>query len=75
MLFIYIFLLRTLKAFERKEGCPAVLCAIYQEVARKMGILCEPVFCDQIDREDGRSLLDWAMNRPKLLLRWKDSAG
>jgi F-box protein 21 len=65
-----------LKAFERKEGCPAVLCAIYQEVARKMGIACEAVYCDQNDREDGNNLPDF-MNiyRPKLLLRWKDTAG
>jgi hypothetical protein len=64
-----------LKAFERKEGCPAVLCAIYQEVARKMGIVCEAVYCDQNEREDKSSLFDTMMNRPKLLPRWKDSAG
>ncbi|XP_046462978.1 F-box only protein 21-like isoform X2 [Daphnia pulex] len=34
------------KAFERKEGCPEVLCAIYQEVARKMGV-CKADYCDQ----------------------------
>jgi hypothetical protein len=61
--------------FERKEGCPAVLCAIYQEVARKMGIVCEAVLCYQNDREDENSLWDFMMNFPKLLLRWKDSAG
>ncbi|XP_046462667.1 F-box only protein 21-like [Daphnia pulex] len=66
------------QAFERKEGCPAVLCAIYQEVARKMGIVCEAVYCDHGDRqfiEEENSLSDRLMNRPKLLLRWKDSAG
>jgi hypothetical protein len=66
-----------LKAFERKEGCPAVLCAIYQEVARKMGIVCEAVYCDRrFIIGDENSLSDFMMNRPgKLLLRWKDSAG
>ncbi len=67
-----------MKAFETKEGCPAVLCAIYQEVARKMGIVCEAVYCDHGDRrfiEDESSRSDRMMNSPKLLLRWKDSAG
>jgi F-box protein 21 len=73
-LFIF-FVLHTLKAFETKEGCPAVLCAIYQEVARKIGIVCEAVYCNQNDREDENSLSDFMMNHPKLLLRWKDSAG
>jgi F-box protein 21 len=36
-----------LKAFERKKGCPPVLCAIYQEVTRKMGIVCKAVYCGQ----------------------------
>ncbi|XP_046656341.1 F-box only protein 21-like [Daphnia pulicaria] len=63
------------QAFETKEGCPAVLCAIYQEVARKMCIVCEAVYCNQNDREDENSLSDYMMNHPKLLLRWKDSAG
>ncbi|XP_046439714.1 F-box only protein 21-like [Daphnia pulex] len=64
------------QAFERKEGCPAVLCAIYQEVARKMGIVCEAVYCNQDDKEIESSFSDFMMNRPnKLLLRWKDSAG
>ncbi|EFX61771.1 hypothetical protein DAPPUDRAFT_338193, partial [Daphnia pulex] len=65
-------------AFETKEGCPAVLCAIYLEVARKMGIACEAVYCDHGDRrfiEDESSRSDRLMNRPKLLLRWKDSSG
>ncbi|XP_046442921.1 F-box only protein 21-like [Daphnia pulex] len=62
------------QAFERKEGCPAVLCAIYQEVAWKMGILCEAVYCNKNDREN--NLPNFIiMNRPLLLLRWKDSAG
>jgi F-box protein 21 len=67
-----------MKAFERKEGCPAVLCAIYQEVARKMGIACEAVYCDHDYRrfiEDESSRSNRIMNRPELLLRWKDSAG
>ncbi|EFX83127.1 hypothetical protein DAPPUDRAFT_302130 [Daphnia pulex] len=59
------------QAFERKEGCPAVLCAIYQEVARKMGIVCEAVYCDQHESNFWIRM----MNRPKLLLTWKDSAG
>ncbi|XP_046654309.1 F-box only protein 21-like [Daphnia pulicaria] len=64
------------QAFERKEGCPAVLCAIYQEVAWKMGILCEAVYCNQNNREYENNLPDFMiMNRPLLLLRWKDSAG
>ncbi|XP_046636257.1 F-box only protein 21-like [Daphnia pulicaria] len=57
------------QAFETKEGCPAVLCAIYQEVARKMGIVCEAVYCAQSWFSDN------VMNRPKLFLRWKDSTG
>ncbi|XP_046654583.1 uncharacterized protein LOC124348420 [Daphnia pulicaria] len=43
-----------------------------------MGIVCEAVYCDHGDRrfiEDESSLSDRMLNRPKLLLRWKDSAG
>ncbi|XP_046656682.1 F-box only protein 21-like isoform X3 [Daphnia pulicaria] len=40
-----------------------------------MGIVCEAVYCNQNYREDERSFSDIMMNRPKLLLRWKDSAG
>jgi predicted ferric reductase len=48
------------------------LCAIYQEVARKMDIPCELVYCKKWDEED--HFMDRLMNNSKLLLRWKDSA-
>jgi F-box protein 21 len=68
--FIYFF---TSKVFKRKEGCPTLLCAIYQEVARKMDIPCELVYCKKWDEEDHFAYR--LMNNSKLLLRWKDSAG
>ncbi len=68
--FIYFCLLYiyTVKVFERKEGCPAVLCAIFQEVASKMGIFREFLYCDQRDRDD-ENFMDSTMNSPMLLLR------
>ncbi len=67
-----------MKVFERKEGCPAALCGIYQEVASKMGIFCELVYCrgeDVFWDEEDENFMDSTMNSPMLLLRSKDSAG
>nr|CAH0107282.1 unnamed protein product [Daphnia galeata] len=61
------------QVLKRKEGCPTLLCAIYQEVARKMDIPCELVYCEKWDEED--DFMGSLMYRSKLLLRWKDSAG
>jgi F-box protein 21 len=68
----HLYFFFTSKVFKRKEGCPTLLCAIYQEVARKMDIPCELVYCKKWDEED--HFMDRLMNNSKLLLRWKDSA-
>ncbi|KAI9557774.1 hypothetical protein GHT06_014522 [Daphnia sinensis] len=45
------------KVIERRESCTTILCVIYQEVARSMGIQCELVYCDSFVDDRDRLLL------------------